>query len=129
MNLSMTQSMIDFVSIFWSNLRLNLYSIIVSFIHSFIKKSYDFQPRKKKNVKESMNVWPNVCKYLIWYKVMNSDVSYEVSYDGNYETKNDKRLNRNWELTAWKLHHQKKSILRRSSRFVYPSVLHHSERK
>ena len=29
---------------------------------------------------------------------MNSDVSYEVSYDRKCETKNDKKLNRNSEL-------------------------------
>ena len=35
---------------------------------------------------------------------MNSDVSYEVSCDGNCETKNDQKLNRNSELktnTNW----------------------------
>ena len=42
-----------------------------------------------------MTVWPNVCKYLFWYKVMNIDVSYEISYDGMWEIKSEKKLNRN----------------------------------
>ena len=29
---------------------------------------------------------------------MNIEVSYEVSYDGKFETKNDEKLNRNSEL-------------------------------
>ena len=45
-----------------------------------------------------MTVGPNVCKYLILYKVMNSDVSYEVSYHGKCENKNDEKMNRNSEL-------------------------------
>ena len=40
--------------------------------------------------------------YLIWYKVMNSDVSYEVSYDRKCETKNDEKLNKNSELNRLK---------------------------
>ena len=35
---------------------LNFYSIIVSFIHSFIKNSYDLECLFKKNMKKSMTV-------------------------------------------------------------------------
>ena len=51
-------------------------------------------PRRPQKYDRKYDLWPNICKYLIWYKVMN----IEVSYDGKFEIKNDEKTNRNSEL-------------------------------
>ena len=48
---------------------------------------------------------------------MNSDVSYEVSYDRNCETKNDEKLNRHSELKAY-LYFSALIKPKNSSRFI-----------
>ena len=78
-NLSMNFSMTNFVSIYNCEKGKDFFS--QKLWHSFRHMKVSNPSKKKKK-------WKNACKYLIWFKF----VKCEVSYDGNSETKNDKKL-------------------------------------